>query len=50
MVNKKFTTYLSEEDILWLKQTALAESTKRGYEVTAAQLLREMIQNKKKHS
>jgi pimeloyl-CoA synthetase len=41
--NKKFTTYLPTKQIEWLRQTALKETKKRGSEVTAAQILREII-------
>ena len=44
----KFTTYLDQEHIAWLRQTALDETQKRGSEVTAALLLREMLNEKMK--
>lgn len=47
MASRKFTTYLEESQIDWLRQTALNESKTRGYEVTAAQLLRELIDKEK---
>lgn len=47
MASRKFTTYLEESQIDWLRQTALKESKSRGYEVTAAQLLRELIDKEK---
>lgn len=39
----KFTTYFEQYQIEWLKHTAINESSKRGYNMTAAQILREMI-------
>lgn len=41
--NKKFTTYLRVDQIEWLRLTALKETSKRKYEVTAAQILRKLI-------
>jgi hypothetical protein len=46
MSGKKFTTYLDQSHIDWLKETALQETKKRGHEVTAARLIREMINEK----
>ena len=44
--HKRFNTFLPTYQIKWLKQTALDESNRRSYDVTAAQVLREIIDEK----
>jgi hypothetical protein len=44
---RRFDTFLLPVQIAWLRRTALEETQKRGYEVTAAKILREMIDEKR---
>lgn len=47
-IPRKYTTYLQPIQIRWLRRHALDETERRGYEVTAAQILRELIDQARK--
>lgn len=46
-MRKKFTTYIEEESIAWLKQEALKQEIATGSKVSAADIINELIEKEK---
>lgn len=46
-MRKKFTTYIKEESIAWLKQEALSQEIATGSRVSAADILNRLIEKEK---